>query len=454
MHASDSQQALLRALPSVDALVRAADPTRLFAAEFVSDYARDLLTRTRTAIRAGATPDVAHLADDLQADLRRLLEPYPRHVINGTGVIVQTNLGRAPVSRATAAAMAAAAQHYVALEMRLDSGERGGRAAVVEQLLCRLTGAEAALVVNNNASAILLTLTALTAGREVLLSRGEAVEIGGGFRVPDVLRASGATLVDVGTTNRTYARDYAAAASSATAALLRVHASNYVVQGFTHQPTLAELRAVASAAGVLLIEDVGSGCLVDTSAYGLLPEPRLGDSIAAGVDVVTASGDKLLGGPQAGIVLGRRDVVDMLRRHPLYRAMRADKTCLAGLHTTLLHYAQDRAEAEIPVWWSVSRPREWVRERAEAWVAALGGAARVVLSESAIGGGSLPTQMLPSFALELTTDHPQRLARALRTGAQPVVPRVAADAVLIDGRTVLADEDDALLGAVRSALAG
>lgn len=449
---STDQRTLLRALPAVDVLARDADPAHLFDAAFVAARAREALTRARTAILQGEAVAVASLAERLSTELRALLQPYPTRIINGTGVIVQTNLGRAPVSRAAAAAMADAASSYLALEMQMESGARGGRAQAVERLLCMLTGAEAALIVNNNAAAILLVLTALTRDREVLVSRGEAVEIGGGFRVPDVLRASGARLIDVGTTNRTYAADYADALTPGTAAILRVHASNYVVKGFTHRASLTELRLVADQGGVTLIEDVGSGCLVDTAQFGLQPEPTLPESITAGVDVVTASGDKLLGGPQAGIILGRRDIVAQIWRHPMARAMRADKTCLAGLYATMLHYAQAVALEEVPVWWSVSRTLEQLRARATAWQAALGERVQVVESRAAIGGGSLPTQTLPSFALAIPSAHAHLLAQRLRLAPHAIVPRVEDGVVLIDARTVLRDEDDALLATLRDAL--
>ncbi|HMM41379.1 MAG TPA: L-seryl-tRNA(Sec) selenium transferase, partial [Thermomicrobiales bacterium] len=239
----------------------------------------------------------------------------------------------------------------------------------VDALMRVLTGAERTLVVNNNAAAVMLVLASLAAGRSVIVSRGEAVEIGGGFRIPDVLRQSGARLVEVGTTNRTYARDYAAAIDDDAAAILRVHASNFALVGFTARPELDELSALSRERGVVLIEDVGSGCLLDTRPFGLAHEPTLGESIAAGVDVVCASGDKLLGGPQAGLILGSADVVDRVARHPLARALRADKTCLAGLAATLRHYVRGEATEMVPVWWAISRPVEWLDRRARGWAA-------------------------------------------------------------------------------------
>jgi L-seryl-tRNA(Ser) seleniumtransferase len=368
------RSAALRALPSVSELLndeRVRSAASGLLPEIVSLTVRRAQDSVRAAILAGdlaAAHDVARLA---AAELRLLAGGHARTVINGTGVIIQTNLGRAPVSAAAAEAMREVASGYLALETSLASGQRGGRGAEVSALVHALTGAERTLVVNNNAAAVTLTLAALATGREVVVSRGEAVEIGGGFRVPDVLRQSGARLVEVGTTNRTYVADYAGAITEETAALLRVHASNFAIVGFTARPELDELARLAHERGVLALEDVGSGCLLDSVPYGLAHEPTLGESIAAGVDVVCASGDKLLGGPQAGLILGRADVVERIARNPLARALRADKTCLAGLAATLRHYVRGEAVDEVPVWWSISRDVEWLRARVLDWAAAL-----------------------------------------------------------------------------------
>jgi L-seryl-tRNA(Ser) seleniumtransferase len=348
--------------------------------------------------------------------------------------------------------MSAAATSYLALETDLATGERGGRGSTIEAMMRALTGAERTLVVNNNAAAVLLTLAATSAGRGVVVSRGEAVEIGGGFRIPDVLRQSGARLVEVGTTNRTYLRDYEAAIDDETAAFLRVHASNFSIVGFVARPELRELADLARERGLLSIEDVGSGCLLDTASYGLAHEPTLAESIAAGVDVVCASGDKLLGGPQAGLILGRADVVDWIRRHPLARALRADKTCLAGIESTLRHYLRGDAEELIPVWWSISRSSEWLEDRVRGWAAAVGERASVVPTDAVVGGGSLPGKTLPSYALSLRDPAPDALAARLRLGQPHVVPRIVDGQVAVDARTVLPGQDDALVAAVRDAL--
>ncbi|HUG16057.1 MAG TPA: L-seryl-tRNA(Sec) selenium transferase, partial [Thermomicrobiales bacterium] len=385
--------------------------------------ARGAQNRARALVLAGDLSAAGRIERQLLEDLQLVTDRSPATVINGSGVIVQTNLGRAPVSRETGAAMQAAAERYVALETNLETGERGGRGSAIEAQLRALTGAERTLVVNNNAAAVFLTLSALCHGREVVVSRGEAVEIGGGFRIPDVLRQSGALLVEVGTTNRTYARDYEAAVTQDTRAFLKVHASNFAMIGFTAAPGLDELVRVTRKRNILLIEDVGSGCLLSTERFGLRHEPTLRESIEAGADIVCASGDKLLGGPQAGLILGRKEYVDIIARHPLARAVRADKTCLAGLSATLGHYIGNDATDAIPVWWSISRTDDWLLDRARTWAAQLPGVAEVVESVSVIGGGSLPGATLPSHGIGLRySGGATALAFRLRTGPTCVVP--------------------------------
>lgn len=453
---SEQSQAL-RALPSVSALV--ADSHVREAAGALSDtvvtgVVRRVQDDARAAIRRGDVLAGRWLIEQIMQELAVLDGRASNLVINGTGVIVQTNLGRAPVSDETAAAMSAAATNYLALETSLETGERGGRGAAIDAMLRALTGAERALVVNNNAAAVLLTLAATSAGRGgVVVSRGEAVEIGGGFRIPDVLRQSGATLIEVGTTNRTYLRDYDAAVDDDTAAFLRVHASNFSVIGFVARPALHELANLARERGVLTIEDVGSGCLLATERFGLEHEPTLAESIAAGVDVVCASGDKLLGGPQAGLILGRADVVETIRRHPLARALRADKSCLAGIEATLRHYLRGDAEERIPVWWSISRSPEWLENRARTWAVAVGEIASVITTEAVVGGGSLPGKTLPSFAIALDDPAPDALAARLRLGTPHVVPRIVDGRVAVDARTVLPGQDDGLIAAIVHATA-
>lgn len=450
---SERNQAL-RSLPSVDALTH--DPTVETARgdlslSIVTSVVRNAIDSARAAILAGDSDAADQLPDCVARELDVLYGRHTNLVINGTGVIIQTNLGRAPVSTEAAAAMSAAATNYLALETDLETGERGGRGAEIEAMVRALTGAERALVVNNNAAAVLLTLAATSSGMGVVVSRGEAVEIGGGFRIPDVLRQSGATLVEVGTTNRTYLRDYESAIDENTAALLRVHASNFAMTGFVARPDLSELAGAARRRGVLAIEDVGSGCLLDTARYGLDHEPTLTESVAAGVDVICASGDKLLGGPQAGLIIGRAEVVDRIRRHPLARAVRADKTCLAGVEATLRHYLRGDAEQRIPVWWSISRSPDWLAERASGWAAALGERTEVIATDAVVGGGSLPGKTLRSFAVAIRDDAPEALAKRLRLGSTHVFPRIVDGRVAVDARTILPGQDDALLQAIRNA---
>jgi L-seryl-tRNA(Ser) seleniumtransferase len=399
----------LRDLPSVDELVRGVeDPLAVEAA-------RALLERAREEIRAGAEP--GDLRARLGEELAGTRRPALRRVLNATGVLVHTNLGRAPLPAAALERLQEAAG-YSNLEYDLSSGSRGSRQDHLAPLLRRLTGAEAALVVNNNAAALLLTLAALAEGREVVVSRGELIEIGDGFRIPDVLARSGARLVEVGTTNRTRCADYERAIGPETALLLRVHQSNFRVVGFAEQPRLEELAAIARRHELPLVDDLGSGALVAVEG-----EPTPADALAAGADLVCFSGDKLLGGPQAGIVTGRADLVERLRRHPLHRALRSDKLTLAALEGTLLLYL-DRPE-EIPVLRMLREPVETVRARAGRLAAATGGTVEETVAR--VGGGALPLAELPSFACAVE----EELAAALRDHEPPVI------AVLRDGHTVL-----------------
>jgi L-seryl-tRNA(Ser) seleniumtransferase len=416
------------------------------------EAARAELEAARQRIAAGGRPPGADELGALALErAQAALLPSLRPLINATGVIIQTNLGRAPLSAAALEAMRAVGAGYANLEYDLEEGRRGSRAVHVVGLLRRLTGAEAALVVNNNAAAIYLVLLALAAGREVVVSRGQAVEIGGGFRIPDVLRQSGAALVEVGTTNRTYARDYAAVVGERTALLMRIHTSNFRLQGFVHETPLAELAQIGRERGVAVLDDLGSGTLLPTAPYGLAPEPTVQESVAAGADLVTFSGDKLLGGPQAGLIVGKAALVDRLRQHPLARALRVDKATLAALEATLLAYLRGRATEELPVWQMISAPLAWVRARAERLAALLGPErAEALPCTSAVGGGSLPGETLPSYALALRGAPPDLLAQRLRAADPPVVARISEGRLLLDLRTVLEDQEPALLAALRA----
>ncbi len=456
--AAMSDESELQRIPSVSAIVqdsRVQTAAGNMSSEYLVDIARRCQAEVRAELIENKDIEPSTVFDRVLDEISILLRAVRTPTINGTGVIIHTNLGRSPVSKATAEAMGHAAANYLPLEVDPSTARRGGRGQEVELLLRVLTGAERTLVVNNNAAAVTLTLAALAAGKQVIVSRGEAVEIGGGFRIPDVIRQSGADLVEVGTTNRTYARDYAEAVNDQTAAMLKVHHSNFEISGFTAQPSVAEIAETAQHQGVLSIEDVGSGCLIDTRKFGLSFEPTLSESIDAGVDVVTASGDKLLGGPQAGLILGKKEIVDCIARHPLARAMRVDKTTLAGIAATLRHYLYSDATEQIPVWWCISRDVDWLISRTTAWKEDLAHPAiSTIETQAVIGGGSLPGRSLRSSALSIDTGSfpTDKLARLLRTSTPSVFPRVEENSVLIDGRTVLPDQDEQLLLAIRNVL--
>ncbi len=446
----------LRGLPSVDRLLQTPAAARL-----IEEYGRpQTLAAVRRAldeVRQNSSkefplPGQSELLSKAERLLEAWFSPTLLPVINASGVILHTNLGRAPLSKAALQAQQLISGGYSTLEFDLESGKRSKREIHAEKLLTRLTGAEAALVVNNNAAAILLALSALANRKRVVISRTQLVEIGGGFRVPEVMKQSGAKLVEIGTTNRVHLSDYECAVDEFTPALvLRAHHSNFRIIGFTSEPDLAEIAAAAHARGVPLIDDLGSGALLDTEPFGLAHEPTVQESLAAGADLVCFSGDKLLGGPQAGLIVGRRELVAKLRVHPLARAVRADKSCLAALAATLQHYLKDEALTEIPVWRMISAAPGDLRARAESWVQALG-RGTVIQSKSTVGGGSLPEETLPTFALALSVAQPNRILAALRAQQPAVIARLENDLLLLDPRTVLPDQDDDLLAAVEKAL--
>jgi L-seryl-tRNA(Ser) seleniumtransferase len=510
-----------RSIPSIDELRRRPSVVALetqFGWSAVVDALRAGTAAVRESIGRGEAPgaEAGGIVERIEwlaaATLGAHFAPSLQPVINATGVIVHTNLGRAPLSESAVARVAAVAKGYSTLEYDAARGERGRRDVHAEALLCRLTGAEAAVVVNNNAAATLLLLAALAAGREVIVSRGELVEIGGGFRVPDVMRQSGATLREVGTTNKTRAADYAAAMSERTALILRVHPSNFRIEGFTERPALAELVALGRRFEVPVAEDLGSGYLRQASlkvratadaaegqttpgatsdvpqalppplapgsirelrrdlaeapgAKAVRPavsrplaatEPAVEDSIAAGVGVCCFSGDKLLGGPQSGLIVGRRALVDALRRHPLVRALRVDKMTYAALEATLAEYAADRAVMTVPVQRMLAMTAGEIRARAEAVARAIGAMngwrAAIVEGTSAVGGGSAPGVELPTWLVAIERDGltPDALEARLRRLTPPVIARIEHDRVLLDLRTVAPDQDQQLLGLLNS----
>lgn len=434
----------LRDLPSVEQLLKNAD-------HLITEYGRpltlDALRATLDEARARfkAKPEVGLPSIDVilsqaESHLTAWTAPTLLPIINATGVILHTNLGRAPLSNATIQAMQDIAVNYSTLEYDLDKGQRGSRLIHAEAVLQKLLGVEAAIVVNNNASAVLLVLSALASKKRVVISRTQLVEIGGGFRVPDVMKQSGAKLVEIGATNKVRLSDYQSAIEEPTALVMRAHRSNFKIVGFTEEPELKEIVDVAHRSSVIVVDDLGSGALLDTARYGLAHEPTVQESLAAGVDLVCFSGDKLLGGPQAGIIVGKKELIDRIKKHPLARAVRADKTCLAGLTATLLHYLKDEAEREIPIWRMMSLTPDQIKARAEAWRAALG-QGEVMESESTVGGGSLPGESTATFVLALSVKSPDKFLKKLREVDPPIIARTENDKVLFDPRTIL---DDAL----------
>jgi L-seryl-tRNA(Ser) seleniumtransferase len=448
----------LRSLPSVEHILQDARLGALagaYSREAVTGLVRRYLEAARAGIKVGkGAPGQDAIVAGVLERARQAWRPWPRRVINATGVVLHTNLGRAPLGKAAIAAAAAAAEGYSGLELDLASGKRGSRQAHIGELLAQVTGAETGSAVNNNASAVLLALSGLAAGREVIVSRGEAVEIGGGFRVPDVMRQSGATLVEVGTTNRTYARDYEEAVTERTAAILKVHPSNFSVTGFTHSPALAELTEIGRRKAIPVLHDLGSGCLLDTAKYGLAHEPLAQDSVQAGVNLTMFSGDKLLGGPQAGVIIGDAALVNKAAAHPLARAVRIDKMTLAALSATLMSYLKGTAETDIPVWQMISASLDALATRARRWsdeAPACRGEVRP--SQSAIGGGSLPGQTMPTFALAVRqpAGGPDEFCARLRRAGTPVIARIEDEDVLLDPRTVLGGEDPLVIQALEMA---
>lgn len=465
---SSATRGHLRRLPSVDALASAvmttlADTPHIpVTREVVVEAVREVLARTRSAVLAGVdVPTLDMLAREVRQRVGERTAPALRPVINATGVIVNTNLGRSPLAAVAIDAVAAVAQGYSNLEFDLEDGERGSRQAHVRGLLRGLTGAEDALVVNNNASAVLVVLSALAADREVIVSRGELVEIGGGFRVPDVMRQSGARLVEVGTTNRTRLRDFEQAITERTSLLLSVHPSNFQVIGFTEAPDLAGLAQLAHAHGLPLVHDLGSGCFLPTEQWGLAHEPMPVESVTAGADIVCFSGDKLLGGPQAGIIVGRNAYLSRIAVHPLMRAVRIDKMTLAALEATLRLYRDGQAMIDIPIWQAISMSLESIEARATQWMRAVGEQgieAHVTDARSTIGGGSLPGETLPTRVCAIPADQPDShldldlLAARLREADPPVVTRVSRGRLLLDPRSVLPGQDAAVSSALTHTL--
>jgi L-seryl-tRNA(Ser) seleniumtransferase len=470
----DPASASARDIPSIERL-RQLPRARALDAVFGRDAVLDALRGETAALRASLTAtgeaalsiDVESLADRIlagaEARLEQLFRSRLRSVINATGVILHTNLGRAPLAAAALERIAEIGAGYASLEYDLARGARGRRDVHAEPLLCHLAGpnAQAAIVVNNNAAAVLLMLSALAQGREVIISRGELIEIGGGFRVPDVMRQSGATLREVGTTNRTRAADYAAAISDRTALILRVHPSNFVIEGFTARPSLEELTAIGRQFNVPVAEDLGSGFFegagagpdAGAGAVSLADEPSVQATLRAGADVVAFSGDKLFGGPQAGIIAGRRDLVDTMRHHPLMRALRVDKLTYAALEATLVEHVRGRAAESVPVIRMLSMKVDEIESRAIGITRQLTNARIDIIDGfSAIGGGSAPGERLPTRLLAIDASSADALLTRLREHDPPVIARIEQDRVVLDLRTVTPDQDVTLASAIRRCL--
>ena len=449
---------LLRKIPKVDELLRSeslADALRLYGDHAVTEAVRAELDALRQGIlqqQITSIPEQNVLCSRISKRAQQASLPSFRHVINGTGILLHTNLGRACLSEKAAKAVYDASKAYSNLEYDLTTGKRGSRYSHVEEILCRLTGAESALVVNNNAAAVLLVLSALTQGGQVPVSRGELVEIGGSFRIPEIMESCGAQLKEVGATNKTHLSDYERAINENTRALMKVHTSNYRIVGFSETPALSDLVELGHRHGLPVIEDLGSGCLVNLEQFGIHGEPTVQDSLKAGVDVVSFSGDKLLGGPQAGIILGKKQHLDILKKHPLNRAMRVDKMTLAALEATLQSYEQGAAE-EIPVIGMLSAKEDALRQKAALLARLLteaGISVDIVPTEGRVGGGSVPNQSLPSYAIALD-GNVEALEEKLRLGIQPIIGRIHEGRYLLDVRTLFEKDFPIILEALKEA---
>jgi L-seryl-tRNA(Ser) seleniumtransferase len=468
MNTSD-QQNILRQIPAVDQLLlrpAIAEWAAQTSREFVVSEIQKVLQGIRDAVRSGASETIGGITPErvesaLIENLQNCLRPNLRTVINATGVILHTNLGRAPLSPSAQKSLSAFSTNYTNLEYDIGTGQRSHRDKLIDDLLREVLGCEAATVVNNNAAAVFLILNTLASGREVIVSRGELVEIGGSFRIPDIMARSGAALREVGTTNKTRIQDYRDAVGPNTALLLRVHPSNFRMLGFTERPDLREMVALARECNVLIVEDIGSGCLVDLKPYGIADEPLVQDSISAGLDLISFSGDKLLGGPQAGIIAGKRKLVELIRKNPLMRTYRVEKLIYGALEATLDSYRFGRAASEIPVVQMIAMKKEELAGRARLFARRLRTAVpqgvQVHLSEgnSVVGGGSCPECRLPTalVSVESANIRPNLIETRLRLHNPPVIVRLEEDKLLVDLRTVFPDQEKVLIDSLREALA-
>ena len=443
----------LKKLPSLDALLqekRSESMVTRYGRKLTINAIRAALESFRETIKKGSSsPDNGSILKQAESIIKTWLKPSLVSVINASGIILHTNLGRAPLSEETINAMHIVSSSYSTLEFDLNEGKRGKRSIHAEELLKLLTGAESALIVNNNAAAVLLVLSALANRKKVVIANSQLIEIGGGFRIPDVMRQSGAKLVAVGTTNRVHLSDYKAAIEDAASLVMTAHHSNFKIIGFTSEPELSELASICHDAGLPLVCDLGSGALLDTALYGLAHEPTIQEAIAAGADIICFSGDKLLGGPQAGIIIGKKELIDKVKAHPLARAVRADKVCLAGTAATLMHYLKGQALEKIPVWRMISREIFDLKKQALNWRKALK-VGEVIPGSSMVGGGSLPGESQPTFLLAIKVKNPDKFMKKLRDLPVPVIARIDNDQVMFDPRTVLPSQETILIEELNS----
>ena len=455
---------MLKRLPAVDTLLRDAmlsgftkdNPRRL-----VVDAIRAVLERKRGLIKKGNAGDslfsIEELVKEIGEEVGKARRPSLKRVINATGIIIHTNLGRAPLAVGALKNLADASLGYSNLEFDVEKGERGERYSHLEPILCKLTGAEAAMVVNNNAAAVMLLLNTLAEGKEVLVSRGELVEIGGSFRIPDIMKKSGARLVEVGTTNRTHIRDYEAAITPETALILKVHRSNFDMVGFTADVSIEDLAELGKRHGIPVMNDLGSGSLIDLSKYGMKKEPTVQDAVRSGIDVVAFSGDKLLGGPQAGIIIGRKEIIDPVKKNPLTRALRIDKLTIAALEATLNVYLDEvKAVHDIPVLRMLRRPVQELAKTARKILRDLGDLSdrfKITIKDgySQVGGGALPLQEIPTklLAVRPTAISPNQLERSMRMNHVPIIVRIERDEVVLDMRTLMDGDAEVITGFFR-----
>ncbi len=445
----------LRNLPSVEKIIQFCDTDELirtYGRDQTIRAIRDTLDFFRSTIKSGSgAPDQLQIINKMKTILSDRFSPTLIPVINATGVILHTNLGRAPLSAETIQAMQSIGASYNTLEFNLSSGKRGSRSVHAEEILKQLTGAEAAIVVNNNAAAVLLVLSSLAKRRSVIIARSQLIEIGGGFRIPDVMKQSGAKLNEVGTTNRVRISDYELALQENSALVMRAHHSNFKIMGFTEEPELNEIVEISHHYGTPVVDDLGSGTLIDTSQFGLSHEPTILESVRAGADIISFSGDKLLGGPQAGIIIGKKELLQKIKKHPLARAIRPDKICLAGLTATLTHYLRDEAVDKIPIWQMISQTLLHMEERARSWQQKLQ-FGEVLPGRSTIGGGSLPEETLPTFVLAIQVPKPDSTMERLRMLNTPIIARLENNKILFDPRTVLPQQESAFISGVQTIL--